>query len=353
MSPQTVVTAGQRVLVDFTPDDSIGAAVQEASGRTLAPIGSSGHDLRLTRLLRRPQAHGLEPVARGVWRSGEAVFLSSAGGSGFAQRWRALPPGLPHPGARIEVASTWSPSPRERLAAHLLPQRHRALRSQVLLHHPALWAAVAREGLSPLHVSVLEVEGVCILLAGPGGVGKSSLVADALAHGAHAVCDNLGVSDGDVVHGVVEALRLPEGTAFGGGGARAAHHRREHAWTGRVECLRPQLVVVVRRDDHGETRVTGLPSASAARALVAGTYAAGELQRFWPLVAQLALGGLGPAHPPLQETAYRLTNSLPCFELTLGVPGSGLDASGGPTLSRLQRVLAQDLASQSSRKVTP
>ena len=36
----------------------------------------------------------------------------------------------------------------------------------------------------------------------------------------------------------------------------------------------------------------------AARALVAGTYMAGELRRFWPFAATLALAtGIGPVHP--------------------------------------------------------
>jgi hypothetical protein len=59
---------------------------------------------------------------------------------------------------------------------------------------------------------------------------------------------------------------------------------------------------------------------------VAGTYAAGELRRFWPLVAPLAMAtGCGPVHPRVEKVAGTLTSRLPCVELRLGHrPGAGL-----------------------------
>jgi hypothetical protein len=57
----------------------------------------------------------------------------------------------------------------------------------------------------------------------------------------------------------------------------------------------------------------------ARRALVAGTFAAGELLRFWPLTAALSLStGRGPAVPQVEAVADRLTSRLPCVELDLG-----------------------------------
>ena len=52
--------------------------------------------------------------------------------------------------------------------------RFRALRGQVLLHYPVLWWACL-QGRAPLHVSVVEVEGTVVVLAGPGGLGKTTL----------------------------------------------------------------------------------------------------------------------------------------------------------------------------------
>jgi hypothetical protein len=323
--------------------------VQAAAGEPLtALVGPC--DLLLDRLQHVPPVRSLNPVTRGVWVGPEGVLLESAGGSGFTQLWRPCQdPADGGASACIRVSSRWAPSPAENAAAHLLRQRHRALRAQVLLHHPALWAALAVGGLTPMHVSVVQVDGVVVLLAGPGGVGKSSLVADALGGGARAACDNLGASDGHVVHGVVEPLRLPHGTGPRGVGVRAAHGRREHSWSGRLPSLRPDLVLVVRRNDHTCTRVRPVRSERAARAIVAGTYSAGELQRFWPLVAHLALAGLGPVHPPLEETAAQLTESLPCYELTLGRPGTGpMSMPDG----RLSQLLDRELLG-TPRRATP
>lgn len=336
MTRHGLVTAGQRVALGPEADDGLRRAVQAAAGEPLtALVGPC--DLLLDRLQHVPPVRSFNPVTRGVWVGPEGVLLESAGGSGYTQLWRPCQdPASDGDSSCIRVSSRWAPSAAEKAAAHLLRQRHRALRAQVLLHHPALWAALAVGGLTPLHVSVVKVDGVVVLLAGPGGVGKSSLVADALGRGARAACDNLGASDGHVVHGVVEPLRLPSGTGPGGGaGVRAAHGRREHPWPGRLPSLRPDLVLVVRRNDNACTRVRPVSRERAARALVAGTYSAGELQRFWPLVAHLALAGLGPVHPALEETAEQLTESLPCYELTLGRPGTGPMSMPDGRLSQL------------------
>ena len=335
MTPTGLVTAGVRVAVREDAERSVRRAVESATGERLRTLDGPP-DLVLDHGDPRPSTQGLAPVTRGVWGGPDGMLLQSAGGSGYVQRW-ALDP--------LRVSSAWAPSLAEAGAAQGLRQRHRALRGQVLLHHPVLWSSVALHGTAPLHVSVVEVLGVPVLLAGPGGVGKSSLVADALAHGARATCDNLGVTDGRTVHGLVEPLRLPASVGDPrSSGSRAAHGRREHAFTGRVAALTPALVVVVRRDDHGRTRVRPLTCERAARALVAGTYAAGELQRFWPLVAHLALAGLGPVHPPVAEAAASLTDRLPCVELTLGRPdprrcgpGGRLATLLGPELTGLER----------------
>ena len=59
--------------------------------------------------------------------------------------------------------------------------------------------------------------------------------------------------------------------------------------------------------------------ADAARALVAGTYAAGELRRYWAYAATLALAtGRGPAHPPIDAIARALAERVPCVRVRVG-----------------------------------
>jgi len=272
---------------------------------------------------------GMTPVTRGVWTSEGSVVLDSVGGSGFAQTW--------YPSAgRLQVRTRWSPGPLEQGAAGLR-SRFDALRAQVLLHYPALWWAASR-GWAPLHVSVLELDGVVVMLAGPGGVGKSTLVAQALASGARATCDNVAVSDGETAAGLREPLRLAVADGGPSSGARTTHGRRELRWDGQVPALRPDLVVVVRRGGAGP-RVHETDPELAARALVAGTYAAGELRRFWTLSAVVGLAtGTGPVHPDVAGVARRLTGRLPCLELELGTsPGASLHTLLGPHLDRARR----------------
>lgn len=346
MSLQGLVTAGQLVAVRAEAPETFRRTLAAATGERLTPVDAPC-DVLLDQMQHPVSLSDFDPVTRGVWVGRNGVLFTSVGGSGFTQLWS--PCSAPDPDATgasacIRISSRWSPSPAEAAAAHLLRQRNRALRAQVLLHYPALWTALAVSGMAPLHVSVVEVAGVPVMLVGPGGVGKSSLVADALARGARATCDNLGVSDGQTVHGLVEPLRLPDSTGSTTGsapGSRAAHGRREHSFSGRLTSLRPALVVVVRRDDRGRTRIQPIRSERAARSLVAGTYAAGELQRFWPLVAHLALASFGPVHPILERVATQLTESLPCYELTLGRPepaGAAISSSG-----RLASLLGREL----------
>jgi len=252
------------------------------------------------------------PVARGASRLADgSVLFRSAGGSGYRQRWQLLD-------GTLRVESAWAPSAKELAAARALPARSRALRGQVLLHHPVLWWA-ALQGLAPLHVSVVDVDGTVVALAGPGGVGKTTLVAGELTRSAQVACDNLAVSDGVVAYGLREPLRVPadDVTAIASG-PRAAHGRRESHGTPTVPALRPDAVVIVRRDGHAPRLRTITPDI-AHRALVAGTLAAGELMRFWPTTAVLGLAtGQGPVLPAVEECARRLVDRVPCHELQLG-----------------------------------
>lgn len=315
----TFRTAGAVVTVESTVP-SVVAALRDLTAGAEPALDSGEPDVHVVVERRggHPGTAGLVPVTRGVWHGADGgVLLESAGGSGYRQLWST-------DGNRVEVRGWWDPAPAESVAARALPSRFRALRAQVLLHYPALWWA-ALHGLAPLHVSVLELDGVVVLLAGPGGVGKSSLVARELDGGAGATCDNLAVSDGATAFGVLEPLRLPV-ECGGSGGVRATHGRREVRWHGHVPQLTPHMVVVVRRGDAGRETVRPVPPEVAARALVAGTFAAGELRRFWSLCAVLGLAtGHGPVLPPVEGVARALTDRLPCYELELArAPGRSL-----------------------------
>ncbi|HEY3556005.1 MAG TPA: hypothetical protein VGL05_00995 [Kribbella sp.] len=316
MSTALLHTAGQRVAVHGS--EGVVRSLLAAAGGPERPGLAAADPPNVVLTIEDTQQpfglRGAELITRGAWATaGGEVVLANVGSSGFDQRWSVDVDGL-------RVASRRRPSYRESAAAWLLPARQHALNSQVLLHYPALWFAM-QQGFAPLHVSIVEVGGVAVMLAGPGGVGKSTLVARALADGSRATCDNLAVCDGATAYGVAEPLRLIDGT-----GRRALHGRREQTWARRVRSLPPELIVVLRRGTQETPEVRELSPTAAARRLVAGTYAAGELRRFWSIAAIVATAtGCGPVHPPTEEVAERLSNRLPAVELMLGrEPGAGL-----------------------------
>jgi hypothetical protein len=187
----------------------------------------------------------------------------------------------------------------------------------VLLQYPALW--VAGDWLrAPLHAGVCTAGRTEVLLAGPGGVGKATLVLDELARGGRAASDNLSVSEGVTAWGVAEPLRLN-----GGRGRRMPHGRREMRFPGRVHHMKPRAVVVTRGEPGGPA-LEACTVDETTRSLVAGTYVAGELRRYWAFAATMSAGtGAGLVHPGVERTATGLCASLPCIRLRLRGPLDG------------------------------
>ncbi|MGN6780186.1 MAG: hypothetical protein ACTHJH_01650 [Marmoricola sp.] len=316
-------SAGQRVVIEST-SARLSRRLQTASGHSGGTgTGAGGCDVRIClESSHRPFSRaGMVPVTRGAWTDGAGtVVFDSVGGSGHTQCWTTAPVGP------VRTRSRWHPSPAQAAAGEVLRRRQRALEAEVLLHYPILWTA-ARHGLAPLHVSVLRVDDVVVVLAGPGGLGKSTMVSAELAQGAVALCDNLAVTDGVALYGLAEPLRVERGTAVPDQrrSGHAMHHRQSYDWGSRPAAMVPDVLVVVRRGRSDVPTLRQTTSAAAARSLVAGTFAAGELSRFWPLAATLALAtGEDQVLPTVEESAARVAARLPCFELELGRPGVAL-----------------------------
>ena len=322
--------AGATVLVDSAVP-ALDRLIDEACGAALRPADGSmtedDADLHLVVDGRHEPfaAAGWEPLTRNAFCRDGAVLLHNACGSGFDLRVTTLPDSGT---VRLRVEARYRPPHRERVAGRLLRSRFHLLARAVLLQYPALWAASTR-GRLPLHAAAIRLPGSVALLVGPGGVGRSTLLLSAVARGAVACSDNLCVSDGQVVHGLVEPVR-----AEAVGGRRMPHGRGETALPGRVDRLIPDRVIVLRRSAGGPARVAPISGARAARALVAGTYMAGELSRFWAFAATLSYGtGRGSAHPDIATVAQALCR-LRCTEIVLGgLPAPALeDLLGAPEL---------------------
>lgn len=293
--------------------------VDRAVGGALAPVPPpddlDGPD-RPTVLLhleseRRPfDRFGLRPVTRGAYAddAGEHVLLEDCGGSG----WDLLV-GVGAGSTALTVTARYRPSRQTRLANRALRHRFALLTGQILVHYPVLWRASWR-GRVPLHVSVMSGPTGTPMLAGPGGVGKSTVLRTALAAGAVATADNLCCTDGAVCYGLAEPLRTD---AADGTGQATSHGRVEEPFARRVPALVPDRVVVLQRGPR--TSVQRGTADLAASALAGGTYAAGELRRYWQFAATLGLAtGRVPAHPPVSEVAAAYAQRLPCLRVRVG-----------------------------------
>ena len=317
---RAVSTAGERVVVDCAVP-RLTALLADASAGELSEASAAGETVHLeVQAERQPfDSDGWTLIGRGAWAAPPRALIVDACSSGFDL--------LVEPrGPTLHVTARYRPPPATRAANMLLAARFRLLTAQTLLHYPALWWGGQR-GKVPLHVSVTAGGDGVTMLAGPGGVGKSTLLSAGLQHGEIATADNLCACDSRAAYGLVEPLRVQGGSR----GPAAPHGRREVPLAGRVPCLQPDRLVVLRRAVAGSgTTVGPLPAAEAARELVAGTYMAGELRRFWSFAATMALvTGIGPAHPDVCGVAASLADRLPCLEVRV---------ADGSSMSQLLRL---------------
>jgi hypothetical protein len=249
--------------------------------------------------------NGFELVTRGAWSRQDSVVIENFCSSGFDLQLHCTE-------ERATFTYRWRPPPRMRLASAAAPSSFVLLARAALLQYPVLWWAGVH-GRVPLHAAVCAVGSAIPLLAGPGGLGKSALLAPELAGGARATCDNVCVANGLTAWGLVEPIWMAAGT-----GRRLAHAHAEVAIKGWVPRLTPDCIVVLRRIADESSGARPCDPDTAARTLVTGTYMAGELRRYWGVAATLtAATGMGPAHPHVDEVARRFASELPCMEVVV------------------------------------
>jgi hypothetical protein len=306
---RVVTTVGEAVEVE-TGARWVSALLAESLGSQGDEASASGSLRIQVEDARRPfDSHGWTFLTRGVWVRDHAMLMRDVCTSGFDAllEWRSQ---------EAEFTFRWNPPRRTRAANLALRSRFHLLARAALLQYPALWWAGTR-GRVPLHAPSYARRQLTPLLAGPSGVGKTTLMARELADGACAVSDNLCVGDGTRVWGLVEPMRAEHFA-----GRRMPHGRREGDLPNRVGVLTPDRVIVLRRGRGQSVEVRPVDAEVAARVLTTGTYMAGELRRYWPFAATLAAAtGLGPAHPPVVEVARSFASRLPCLEVALPKEG--------------------------------
>ena len=225
-------------------------------------------------------------------------------------------------GGRLTLTASLARNRREQLLRLARPQRLPQQLLYLLGIYPSAWVARHRHGAVLLHASAVVLDGHGLLVAGPGGVGKSSLAAAALSLGGYLVSDNLVLATADRVRGWREPVRLTTGpsdraaglTEVGGNGwhGRRDHLLAEDRW---APSLRPQLVLLPSLAGRAAVHPEQDAAAFAARLVDLGSLA-GELTR-WPAFAT-ALNSLDdrPVVAP-QDTVARLLSGVPLRRVDL------------------------------------
>jgi len=300
-------TAGERLQIECELP-WVAQLLDEGAAGVIQPIRAAGATVTVrVEAERRPfETAGWHLLTRGARASRSEVVVENVLTSGFDMRARCVDD-------RAEFTLRWRPPTRERVVARALRSRFHLLARAAVLQYPVLWWAGVR-GRVPVHASVCTTGSRTPLIASPSGIGRSTLVAAEIEAGGVATGDNLAVTDGTTVWGLVEPVRMS-----GLAGRKMPHGRGEAPLAARAESLAPDAIVVMSRGDAHLAQMNGCSAETAARSLVTSTYMAGELRRYWAFAATLAAGtGAGPAHPPVADVAEHLAAALPCYALALG-----------------------------------
>ena len=301
-----IETAGEVVDVHCA-EGRIGDLLSRAVGQSIARLDADRREPTITIDVQAGTApfdlRGLRTITRGAASNGTRSVLHNACGSGFDLQVETSP--------QLTFTARYRPTKSLLSANMLLRSRFALLAGQTLVHYPALWRAGWRDRV-PLHVAVLRSADATPMLAGPGGVGKSTVVAAALGDGASVTADNVCAADGADCFGLAEPLRIVTS-----GRAVTSQGRSENPIPRRVGSLAPDRIVLLERGPDSRFE-TACPR-DVARAIVAGTYSAGELRRYWQFAATLALAtDIGPAHPPIREVAAVYADRLPGVRVQVG-----------------------------------
>jgi hypothetical protein len=214
---------------------------------------------------------------------------------------------------------------RSRLEA--LRQRRFTTLLYYLLYYPSFWWLERRTGLHPIHAAGVEINGAIVVLAGPSGVGKSTISTGLASFtGARLLSDTFLLQRGTTVRAVPEPLLLDAWSQrWLGSGAELLrpidwrycldrngfHWPTERTSRGGSAHL---LIVPHRAQGHYARRL----SAKQARGHIdAGNFLVNDLRRYWAYAAALEMLDPSPLAAERASEIETLVEGVPCVEMGL------------------------------------
>jgi len=196
-----------------------------------------------------------------------------------------------------------------------------------LVYYPCFWWLERQRDLHPIHAAGVELDGRVVLLAGPSGVGKSTLSTGLAAlPGARLLSDTFILHKGTTARPVCEPLLLDRFSRewIGAGAERLQpidwryclgrdgfHWPREHQSGGGEVKL---LLFPHRAARPGLRRVE--PQAAHAR-ISSGDFIINDLRRYWAFAAVLEMLDPTLLVAARERNLAELTAAVPCHEIGL------------------------------------
>ncbi len=203
-----------------------------------------------------------------------------------------------------------------------------------LVYYPAFWWNETVRGCHPIHAAGVVTDRGAVVLAGPSGVGKSTLSVALAASGCAFLSETFLLHRGTEVWPVREPILLDDFSRHWLGDAMAGleplgrnfvfERQGYHCLSGLAERGRAAVLLVPRRAP--QTYLRPIAAVEAHRRLSAGGQLIRDQRRYAAFAAALeALAGRGLVEQREQEL-HRLTQGASCFELGLG-PGLTREAA--------------------------
>ncbi len=242
----------------------------------------------------------------------------------------------------FDVAYLYRPSPKK-LARFPDYERKKFFDlMQYLVLFPLAWHLRRTRGWELIHASAVAAGERGVVIAGPGGAGKTTTcIALVTKAGMRLVTENLVFCDGDHIYPVCEPIRLTgESLDLLGDAADRLQPfngglKHKAMFLPPVEAnppgIRPALVFLPRFSSAGYVRA--IPPPEACDIILATNLLTLELNDFYWYAAALDLLWPGENHAA-EKRVHRLTRTTPCFSL-------GIDRSAGvgPVVDRILECL--------------